>query len=171
MTSRLALREMTPDDLGDLASMLQDPVAMVAYEGPFSDEQVQSWLDWQLGLYERDGYGLWAVTLDGSMIGQCGITWPNIDGVLRPEIGYHIKRQFWHQGYAVEAAVACRDYAFDVLDMDEVFAQVRDINIASMNAAIRVGMTIRFRFIKTYRDVEMPHYAFSVRRSDIAQLR
>jgi len=48
--------------------------------------------------------------------------------------------------------------------MDEVFAIVRDTNIASMNVAIRTGMTIRTRFIKHYRGVDMPHYAFSVRR-------
>lgn len=48
--------------------------------------------------------------------------------------------------------------------MDEVFCQVRDNNIASMNVAIRIGMTIRSRFTKHYRGVDMPHYAFSVQR-------
>lgn len=64
VTNRLTLRPMTQDD----------------------------WLDRQLANYARDGYGLWAVCLDGSMIGQCGITWQNIDGEHHPEIGYHIKR-------------------------------------------------------------------------------
>ncbi|MCL2736332.1 MAG: GNAT family N-acetyltransferase [Propionibacteriaceae bacterium] len=164
-STRLVLREMTADDLPDLASMLQDPQAMMAYEGPFTDAEVQAWLDRQLSNYARDGYGLWAVTLGGAMIGQCGITWQNIDGTRCPEIGYHIKRAYWRHGYAVEAAAACRDYAFDTLGMDEVFAQVRDTNIASMNVAIRVGMTIRSRFVKNYRGVGMPHYAFSVRKA------
>jgi len=162
-TNRLVLRQMTVDDLPDLASMLQDAQAMFAYEGPFSDDEVRAWLDRQLANYEQFEYGLWAVTLNGQMIGQCGITWQTIDGVRRPEIGYHIKRAFWHQGYATEAASACRDYALDVLGMDEIYCQVRDINIASMNVAIRIGMTIRSRFIKNYRGVNMPHYAFSVR--------
>jgi len=163
-TNRLALRQMIEDDLPDIASMLQDPQAMTAYEGPFSDDEVRGWLDRQLNNYAQDGYGLWAVTLDGEMIGQCGITWQNIDGIRRPEIGWHIKRAHWHQGYAVEAAAACRDYGFNSLGFDELFAQVRDSNIASMNVAIRIGMTIRSRFTKTYRGVDMPHYAFSVRR-------
>ena len=162
ITSRLVLREMTVGDLPDLASMLGDAQAMVAYEGPFSDDEVRAWLDRQLTSYEQNGFGLWAVILDAQMIGQCGITWQMIDGVRRPEIGYHIKRAFWHQGYATEAAAACRDYAFDVLDMSEIFCQVRDTNIASMNVAIRIGMTVRSRFIKTYRGVVMPHYAFCV---------
>jgi len=68
---------MTPADLSDLASMLQDPVAMSAYEGPFSDDEVQDWLDRQLQNYQQYGYGLWAMVLreSGDMIGQCGITW------------------------------------------------------------------------------------------------
>jgi len=164
-TERLILRQMTNDDLPDLASMLQDPVAMVAYEGPFTDPEVQHWLNRQLGNYDQYGYGLWAVTLQesGQMIGQCGITWQTIDEVQRPEIGYHVKRAYWHHGYATEAASACRDYAFATLGITEIFAQVRDINIASMNVAIRTGMTIRSRFVKTYRGVDMPHFAFSVR--------
>jgi len=161
-TNRLALRQMTSADLPDLASMLEDAQAMAAYEGPFSDAEVRAWLDAQLTSYATNGFGLWAVIFDAQMIGQCGITWQMIDGVRRPEIGYHIKRAFWHQGFATEAAAACRDYAFDVLDMNEIFCQVRDTNIASMNVAIRIGMTIRSRFIKTYRGVVMPHYAFSV---------
>ena len=164
---RLVLRQMTASDLPDLASMLQDPQAMTAYEGPFTDDEVQAWLDRQFANYARDGYGLWAVTLTGVMIGQCGITWQDIDQARRPEIGYHIKHAYWHHGYAVEAAAACRDYAFDILGMDEVFCQVRDTNIASINVAIRIGMTIRSRFTKHYRGVDMPHYAFSIRR-DVA---
>jgi RimJ/RimL family protein N-acetyltransferase len=80
------------------------------------------------------------------------------------EVGYHLKRAFWHQGYASEAGAACRDWAFDHLGADEVFAHVRDINIASMNVAIRLGMEVRARFTTHYRGVDMPHYAFSARR-------
>lgn len=168
-TERLVLREMGPDDLPVVTSMLTDPVAMVSYNGPFTSREVQDWLSRQLERYHSDGYGLWAVDLGatGQMIGQCGITWQDINGVRCPEVGYHIVREFWHQGFAAEAALACRDYAFTELGMGEVFAQVRDINIASMNVAIRIGMTIRTRFIKQYRGSDMAHYAFSIRASEV----
>lgn len=57
-----------------------------------------------------------------------------------------------------------RDHAFEHLGADRVFAQVRDTNPASMNVAIRLGMTVRGRFVKRYRGVEMPHLAFAVYR-------
>ncbi|CCK18753.1 Putative acetyltransferase / Putative acetyltransferase, GNAT family / DNA-3-methyladenine glycosylase / GMP synthase [glutamine-hydrolyzing] [Lactococcus raffinolactis 4877] len=46
-----------------------------------------------------------------------------------------------------------------------MFSIIRDNNLASMNVAIRNGMTVRTKFIKTYRGIEMPHFAFAVDRS------
>jgi RimJ/RimL family protein N-acetyltransferase len=161
------MREMTDWDLPALKAILQDAQTMAAYEGPFSDAESEHWLRRQQTRYSGDGHGLWAVILrqTGQMIGQCGITWQDIDGQIVREIGYQFNRAFWHHGYAVEAARACRDWAFAELRTKELFAQVRDTNVPSMNVAIRLGMTIRSRFIKHYRGVDMPHYAFAISRA------
>lgn len=29
------------------------------------------------------------------------------------EIGYLFQKAYWHRGYAVEAAITCKEYAFD----------------------------------------------------------
>ena len=70
-TERLILREMIQEDLDSLREILQDEETMVAYEGAFTDEETQKWLDWQRTLYREKGYGLWAVILkeNGAMIG------------------------------------------------------------------------------------------------------
>ena len=44
------------------------------------------------------------------------------DGRPVPEIGYHLRRDRWHRGYASEAAAACRDHAFHVLGFREVYS-------------------------------------------------
>jgi RimJ/RimL family protein N-acetyltransferase len=71
-TRRLIVRPMVATDMEDLAAILQDPVAMTAYEGPFSDEEVRRWLDRQLERYADDGFGLWALLArdTGQMIGD-----------------------------------------------------------------------------------------------------
>jgi RimJ/RimL family protein N-acetyltransferase len=157
---------MTEADLPGLRAIMQDAETMTAYEGAYSEAETVAWLDWQLANYREYGFGLWAVVLKetDTMIGQCGITWQDIDGHRVLEVGYLFNRAFWHHGYAIEAARACRDWAFTQLGACEVFAQVRDTNIASMNVAIRMGMTIRSRFTKHFRGVDMPHFAFAITR-------
>jgi [ribosomal protein S5]-alanine N-acetyltransferase len=165
---------MTAADLPELRAILQNPKAMLAYEGSFTDDEVTAWLAKQQASYRRHGFGLWAVELRhpaseverGKLIGQCGITYQDIGGQRVLEVGYLFNPAYWHHGYAAEAARACRDYAFTALGAEEVFSQVRDTNLASMNVAIRQEMTIKSRFSKFYRGVEMPHYAFSITRNE-----
>ena len=162
-TERLILREMTREDYPALAAILQDAETMHAYEHAFSDEETRAWLERQLRRYQEDGFGLWAVVLreTGRMIGQCGITLQALDGNMAPEIGYHFNRQFWHRGYAIEAAAACKRHAFTTLGFDEVHSIIRDTNLASINVAIRNGMFARRWFVKNYRGVDMTHIVFS----------
>jgi len=162
-TERLILREMTQDDYPALAAILQDEQTMYAYEGVFSDAETQEWLDRNLRRYVEDGFGLWAVVLksSGDMIGQCGITWQDVEGRRVPEIGYLFNRAYWHNGYATEAAMACKDYDFDKVGFKEVFSIVRSTNIPSKDLAIRNGMIIRQRIIRHFRGIDMPHFVLS----------
>lgn len=165
-TKRLILREMTQADFPSLCKILQNDDVMYAYEGAFNDSEVQSWLDKQLGNYKEYGFGLWAVVLKetGNMIGQCGLTMQNYNGGKVLEIGYLFQKEYWNHGYASEAAIACKEYAFDKLDAQEVYSIIRDTNIPSQNVAKRNGMTCIDKFVKHYRDVDMPHLIFSVKR-------
>lgn len=165
-TERLLLREMNQNDFGALCKILQDEETMYAYEGAFSDREVQEWLDKQLSRYRENGFGLWAVVLKetGEVIGQCGLTmqtWKN-EKVL--EIGYLFQRKFWHNGYASEAAIACKKYAFEVLKADEVCSIIRDTNIPSQRVAERNGMIKTDSWTKHYRGVDMPHFRFVANR-------
>lgn len=166
-TSRLLLREMTQRDYPALSAIMQDELTMKAYEGAFSDEETQAWLDKMLTRYTTEGLGLWAVILkeNDEMIGQAGLTWQNVGDQKVLEVGYLYRRDHWGKGYATEAAVACKEYAFTSLNAREVYSIIRDSNIASMNVAIRNGMLIRERFIKHYRNVDMPHFLFSVKNT------
>lgn len=164
-TERLLLREMVQPDYGALCKILQDEDVMYAYEGSFSDDEVQEWLDKQISRYKEYGFGLYAVILKetGEMIGQCGLTMQDYKCEKVLEIGYLFQKAYWHKGYAIEAAKACKEYAFTVLKADEVFSIIRDTNIASQNVAKRNGMTKIGEFVKHYRGVDMPHYVFSVK--------
>ena len=166
-TERLVLREMTQADFPSLCEILQDSEVMYAYKGAFSDDEAHRWLDKQISVYQEYGFGLWAVVLkeSGKMIGQCGLTMQPYNGRSVLEVGYLFQKAYWHCGYASEAAIACREYAFDTLNAKEVYSIIRDTNIPSQNVAKRNGMSCTGQFVKHYRGVDMPHLVFSVKRA------
>lgn len=173
-TQRLRLREMTQADFPALCAILQDGQAMYAYEHAFSDQEVQDWLEKNQNRYRTDGFGLWAVIAKdtGELIGQCGITLQEIgEAAPVPEVGYLFRRDMWHQGYASEAAQACRDYAFSKLGVSRLFSIIRDSNLPSQKVALRNGMTERGRVVKRYYNMDMPHLLFCITRQEWQQLR
>ena len=84
--------------------------------------QVQYWPIFELGQNE--------------LIGCCG---------LRPydartyEIGFHLRPEFWGQGYAVEAANAVIVYAFACLKTERLFAGHNPNNTASQRVLEKLG--------------------------------
>lgn len=171
-TKRLYAKKLTVNSIPDLKKMLQDPHVMYAYEGAFTDEMVEAWLNKMLWRYEEYGFALNGIYLKttGEMIGQCGITMQEYKNSLVHEVGYLFCADFWHQGYATEAAKAARDYAFTILKAQRVFAFVRDTNTASMNVAKRCGLKAIDTIIKHYRNVTMPHIVFVLTQKEWAFL-
>ena len=165
-TERLALRELDQSDFAALRAILQDEQVMYAYEHAFTNLEVQAWLDRQRDRYAKDGFGLWAMVekATGEMMGQCGLTLQDWGERQVPEIGYHLRRDRWHRGYASEAAAACRDHAFHVLGFREVYSIIRDSNLPSQRVALRTGMCVVGRVTRHYRGVDMPHLVFSVKK-------
>lgn len=163
-TDRLYTRRLTTADIPNLAKTLQDETAMYAYAHAFSDEEVQAWLQNNLRRYQEDGFGLWALIRkdDNQFVGQCGLTIQHFNNQQVVEIGYLLQRDYWHQGYASEAATGAKHYAFDQLGIPEVWSIIRDNNLASMNVAIRNGMLVRGKMVKHYYGIDMPHFGFAV---------
>ena len=76
----LILRELVASDLADIESMLLDCEVMSAWGRPLSKQEAKEWLAKQMQSYKLYGFGLFAVIekSSGIMVGQCGITWQNV---------------------------------------------------------------------------------------------
>ena len=149
-TERLLLREMTEADHDDLAAILSDAETMKYYPKPYDEAGLRRWLDWTFDNYAKHGFGLWAVTIKetGEFIGDCGITLQPIHGQWLPEIGYHINKRHWRQGYAYEAAAACICLAFERFGFPAVYSYMKAENEPSWRTAMKNGMT----FVEEYDD-------------------
>lgn len=168
-TKRLYMRKLCKNDFNELCEILQDKDVMYAYEQhAFDNKEVQEWLDNQLRRYDENGFGLWAVILKDSetFIGQCGLTVQDFNGSSVIEIGYLFKKAYWHHGYATEAAIACKKYAFETLKVNRVYSIIRDNNIPSQMVAKRNGMTAVAKLDKFYYNMHMPHIVYSIKDSE-----
>lgn len=149
-TERLYLRELVLEDKDKLAKVLSDIESMKFYPYPFSEEEVKNWINWNIDNYKKYNHGLWAVILkEGNIfLGDCGITMQNIDGEVVPEMGFHIIKDYCGKGYATEAAIACKKYAFEELNYSKLFSYTILENIPSQKVANKVGMNLYKYFEK-----------------------
>jgi RimJ/RimL family protein N-acetyltransferase len=163
-TPRLSLREMTWDDLGFLTRLLANREVMRHYPKACTPEEARLWMGRILDRYAKDGHAFWLVSRrdTGTPIGQVGLLLQHVDGVDEPEIGYMIHADHWRQGFALEAASAVRDYAFDVLDQPRVISLIRPVNVPSQRVALRVGL--KPERLTVWHDLE--HLVFSLRKSE-----
>ncbi len=143
-TARFILREFVAEDADALARILSDAETMRYYPAPYDRAGVEQWIARNRERYKDDGVGLWAMLLksSGELIGDCGITRQEVEGEHFYEIGYHLRRDLWHQGMATEAAIACRDWGFQHLKADRLISLIRPENVPSQRVAERNGMTV-----------------------------
>jgi ribosomal-protein-alanine N-acetyltransferase len=161
-TQRLVLREFQFEDLDALATILCDRETMRYYPMSFDRAEVTDWIQRNRTRYANDGYGLWPMILKSTreLIGDCGLVRQSVDAVDEIEIGYHMRRDLWNQGYASEAARACRDFGFSNLKVDRLISLIRPENLASRRVAEKNGMTIW----KEVTKADLLHYVYAIKR-------
>lgn len=141
-THRLVLRQLTLQDVDAMLPVLGDAEAMIYYPHPFSREEVEQFINKQINRYVETGHGLWAMILKstGELIGDCGLALQDVENRQQIEVGYHLHRNHWHNGYATEAARACLRHGFYQLHAKQVICMIRPENRPSRRVAERNGM-------------------------------
>jgi len=148
-TKRLILREMEDGDFDALKKVISDPETMKYYPKPYDDEGVLRWIKWCKGSYEKRGFGLRAVIDKNTneMIGDCGVSMQCIDDEDKPEIGYHLRKDYHKKGLGKEMTQAVRDYFFTHFDFDEVYSYMNKDNLPSYKTAEANGMIFQHFYI------------------------
>jgi len=141
-TKRLLIRTFRNDDLPAVHAIYSESkVWRYLGTGPtISMQESRERLERMLGYQRDNGFTFWAVTnIDtGELLGDCGLI--PLEGVgPEVELGYRFGSRHWGQGYATEAATACRDLGFVRYGLERIYVDVHPHNEASQNVARKIG--------------------------------
>ncbi len=165
---RLRFRELTPDDLADVSSVLMEDDVMQRMHPLIAEELVRRWLARRMEQYRTPGHSHWHVSLKatGEFVGIVGIVPAKVEDVGYIGLGYHIKKEFRRCGYAFEGAQTCIDWAFRELRTDKIIAEVDEINLPSRYLAEKLGMVCERSFLRFNGETEIPHCLYVLPRSN-----
>lgn len=152
-TERLILREIVPSDLDGMFELDSDPeVHRHLGNKTVSDKnQIAQTINFVRQQYIDLGIGRWAIIdkRTNDFIGWTGLKFVTelTNGHKNYyDLGYRLRRNYWGQGIATETALISLDYAFNNLELDEVYAAASCENLASNKILQKIGMS----FIETF---------------------
>ena len=130
--------EVTDTELAETLWGDPEVTRFICASGVFTKPEILKRLNTEIQNGSEYGLQYWPIfeLATDELIGCCG---------LRPrrekeyEIGFHLRPEFWGQGYAKEAAEAVIQYAFAVLKAEKLFAGHNPKNIASQKVLARLG--------------------------------
>lgn len=138
-TERLILRPPRVEDFPRWAAFHQEEETMRFIGGVQAPAVTWRSIMAMGGMWALTGEGMFSVIEKetGQWIGRIGplhhYEWPG------KEVGWSLMREAQGRGYAVEAAVAAMDYAFDALEWRDVIHCIAPENLASARLADRLG--------------------------------
>lgn len=143
-TERLILREWKDSDLPSLYQMVSDPDVMEFFPSILSEAEAHDFLKAIQDKMNQNGWGMWACELKATqeIIGFVGLNIPKDDFYFNPcvEIGWRLRKEFWHQGLAQEAAREALKFGFTELNLDKIVAFTTVTNLPSQALMKRLNM-------------------------------
>ena len=151
-TERLVLREPRLEDARAFDEFWQDEEASRFVGGVKSPQEVDEMMKRSIRHWEWFGIGNFTVERreDGVVLGRVGFlvwnpqTWENghrvqVGEPRETELGWKLDRRAWGNGYASEAAIACRDWGLGALGLTRLISLIALENTASIRVAERIG--------------------------------
>ncbi len=152
-SSRLLLRQFTPDDTEKVFEGLSHPEVIKYYGVHFDSlEATKEQMTWFADL-EKNGTGIWWAICrkgDGQFIGAGGLNNLEKDH-QKAEIGFWLLPDYWGQGYMQEAMPLILDYAFNALKLHRIEGFVESNNENCKRAMAK----LHFVHEGTMQDCEM----------------
>lgn len=145
-TERLTFRKFEATDFDNWLPFHQDPRSSQYWEGLPQEpnkactEQFERIFE----RYEKNLGGMNALINKRSqeLIGMAGLLIQNVDEMEELEIGYSILPEYWKKGFATEAAIKCKTYAFENIRPSSLISIIHIDNLPSQKVARNNGMQL-----------------------------
>jgi RimJ/RimL family protein N-acetyltransferase len=170
LSERLGFRTWSEADIELAMGLWGDPEVTRLIGGPFSREQVQERLSREMATMQSHGIQYWPIFLlaTGEFAGCCGLRPYKSEGGIY-EVGVHLRKAFWGQGYAPEATQTAMEYAFHTLGVKALFAGHNPGNAASRRVLEKLGF--RYTHDEYYPPTGLDHPSYLLTVEAYAQKR
>ncbi len=150
-SERLGFRLWQDADLSAMAALNADDRVMAFFPQKISRTDTQAFMERMQRQYEQKNFCYFAVDrLDTSaFIGFIGLSQQDFEADFTPcvDIGWRLAGQHWGQGFATEGAGRCLVYAFQKLNLKEVYAFCPQANTPSIHVMRKLGMQQQGEFL------------------------
>lgn len=143
-TERLGLRNWQPTDFNLYAEMNQDEEVMKYFPSLTSREKSIAQCKRFSDHFDKYGFTYFAVDLlsENKFIGFIGMMHQTYESPFTPfvDIGWRLQKSTWGNGYATEGAKACLEFAFNKMNLSEIYSVATMANLPSHNVMKKIGM-------------------------------
>ncbi len=141
-TPRLYLRRFTLEDTDLIIALNNDAEVLKYIQESLIDTETKALevLSQRILPYYENNLGRWAVHLKNTneFIGWCGLKYRA--ELNETDLGYRYIKQYWRNGYALEAAQHVLNFAFKTLHINEVIGRTHIENKGSLSILQKIGM-------------------------------
>jgi len=158
-TERLLLRELRTTDLEGIFELDSNPEVHKYLGNKTIDtkQEAEEIIAFVINQYKENGIGRFAVIekSTGDFIGWSGLklnkgTKESLNGFHDfIDIGYRFIPRYWKKGYALEAAIVCLEYGFNILNLDIIYGAAETGNIGSNKILQKIGL----QFVNEFKEV------------------
>jgi len=154
-TKHLILREIVPEDTGDMFRLDSDPKVhkYLGKQPIHCKHKALYYINYIRMQYDTYGIGRWAAIekSSGDFIGWTGLKL-NFENEMNGhtnfyDIGYRFMPQYWGKGYATESSIAARDYFFEYFPNQKLIGMAELENLASCRILEKIGLERKADFI------------------------